>query len=75
MVRWVVRSILYGGLIEIFQPVLHNWYNKGCRMCYPDCRMVHLKDPLLLIKKISPFIGGCGFPLAISVFYHKSDAI
>ena len=28
-----------------FQPVLHDWCNKGCGMCYPVCRMVHLKDP------------------------------
>ena len=20
-----------------FQPVLHNWCNKGCGMCYPVC--------------------------------------
>ena len=28
---------------------LHKWCNKG--MCYPVCRMVHIKEPLLLIKK------------------------
>ena len=37
-----------------FQPVLHNWCNKGCGMCYPVCGMVHIKEPLLLIGKSSP---------------------
>ena len=32
-----------------FQPVLHDWCNKGCGMCYPVCGMVHIKEPLLLI--------------------------
>ena len=26
-----------------FQPVLHDWCNKGCGMCYPVCGMVHVK--------------------------------
>ena len=26
-----------------FQPVLHNWYNKGCDMCYPVYGMIHIK--------------------------------
>ena len=34
-----------------FQPVLHNWCNKGCGMCYPVCGMMHIKEPLLLIRK------------------------
>ena len=29
-----------------FQPVLHDWCNKGCDMCYPVCGMVHNKEPL-----------------------------
>ena len=32
-----------------FQPVLHDWCNKGCGMCYPVFGMVHIKEPLLLI--------------------------
>ena len=48
-----------------FQPVLHDWCNKGCGMCYPVCGMVHIKEPLLLIKKSSP-CGGSGFPLSLS---------
>ena len=46
-----------------FQPVLHNWCNKGRGMCYPVCGMVHIKEPLLLIGKSSP-CGGSGFPLS-----------
>ena len=25
------------------QPVLHDWYNKGCGMCYPVCEIMHIK--------------------------------
>ena len=32
-------------------------------MCYPVCGMVHIKEPLLLIRKSSPCSGGSGFPL------------
>ena len=48
-----------------FQPVLHDWCNKGRGMCYPVCRMVHIKEPLLSIEKSSP-CGGSGFPLSLS---------
>ena len=34
-----------------FQPVLHDWCNKGRGMCYPVCGMLHIKDPLLLNRK------------------------
>ena len=47
-----------------FQPVLHDWCNKGRGMCYPVCGMVHIKEPLLLIGKSSPY-GDSKFPLAI----------
>ena len=43
-----------------FQPVLHEWCNKGCGMCYPVCEMMHVKEPLLLIRK-SSLCGGAGF--------------
>ena len=36
-----------------FQPVLQDWCNKGRGMCYPVCGMVHIKEPLLLIRKSS----------------------
>ena len=68
MVRWVVGSIFH----EVdplsyfsFQPVLHDWCNKGCGMCYPVCGMVHIKEPLLLIDK-SSLCGGSGFPFSLS---------
>ena len=48
-----------------FQPVLHDWCNKGCGMCYRVCGIVHIKEPLLLIGKSSP-CGGSGFPLSLS---------
>ena len=50
----------------LFQPELHNWYNKGRSMCYPVCGVVHIKDPLLLIRKSSPRSGGSKFPLLLS---------
>ena len=48
-----------------FQPVLHDWCNKGRGMCYPVCGMVHIKEPLLLIGK-SSLCGDSGFPLSLS---------
>ena len=48
-----------------FKPVLHDWCTKCHGMCYPVCGMVHIKEPLLLIGKISP-CGGSGFPLSLS---------
>ena len=48
-----------------FQPVLHDWCNKGCGLCYPVCGMVHIKEPLLLIGK-SSLCGGSRFPLSLS---------
>ena len=68
MVRWVVGSILHGVdplSYFSFQPVLQDWCNKGCGMCYPVCGMVHIKEPLLLIDK-SSLCGGSRFPLSLS---------
>ena len=67
MVQWVVRSILRGVdplSYFSFQPVLHNWCNKGSGMYYPACGMVHIKEPLLLIGKSIP-CGSSGFPLSL----------
>ena len=66
--RWVVGSILHGVdplSYFSFQPVLHDWGNKGRGMCYPVCGMVHIKEPLLLIDK-SSLCGGSGFPFSLS---------
>ena len=49
-----------------FQPVLHDWCNKGHGMCYPVYEMVHIKDVLLLIGKSSPCSGGSGFLLSLT---------
>ena len=68
MVRWVTGSILHGVdplSYFSFQPVLHNWCNKGHGMCYPVCGMVHIKEPLLLIDK-SSLCGGSVFPFSLS---------
>ena len=68
MVRWVVGAILHGDnplSYFSFQPVLHDWCNKGRGMCYPVCGMVHIKEPLLLIGK-SSLSGGSGFPFSLS---------
>ena len=68
MVRWVVGSILHGVdplSYFSFQPVLHDWCNKGRGMCYPVYGMVHIKEPLLLIGK-SSLCGGSGFPFSLS---------
>ena len=68
MVRWVVGSILHRVdplSYFLFQPVLHDWCNKGRGMCYPVCGMVHIKEPLLLIDK-SSLCGGSGFPFSLS---------
>ena len=54
MVRWVIGSILHGVdplSYFSFQPVFHDWYNKGRCMCYLVCGMVHIKEPLLLIGR------------------------
>ena len=68
MVQWVI------GLIPLvkplsyfsFQPVLHNWCNKGWGMYYPLCGMVCIKEFLLLNRKSS-----CGsrFPLSLSEWF------
>ena len=68
MLRWVVGSILHGVdplSYFSFQPVLHDWCNKGRGMCYPVYGIVHIKEPLLLIDK-SSLCGGSGFPFSLS---------
>ena len=61
-----VRSFIVDPLSYFsFQPVLHDWGNKGRGMCYPVCGMMYIKEPLLLIGKSSPY-GGSGFPLSLS---------
>ena len=58
---WVKQWPIYFS----FQPVLHDWCNKGRGMCYPVCGMAHIKEPLLLIDK-SSLCGDSGFPFSLS---------
>ena len=65
-VEWMLCNYIVNPLSYFsFQPVLHDWCNKGCGMCYPVCGMVHIKEPLLLIEK-SSLCGGSGFSLSLS---------
>ena len=67
---WILlhgRSILHGGSICSLgyfpvQPVVHNWTIQVYGMCCPVCGNVHMKDPLLLIRK-NNLSGDSGFPL------------
>ena len=43
-----------------FQPVPHDWCNKGRGMCYPVCGMMHIKEPLLLIETLA-YVAAAGF--------------
>ena len=59
----------------LFQPVIHDWCNKICGMCYPVCGIMYIKEPLLLIGKSSP-CSNSGFPLSLSEWsFTMSDAI
>ena len=62
---WSKRSLVVRLSYFSFQPVHHDWCNKGYHICYPVCGMVHIKETLLLIGKSSPC---CiiGFPLSLS---------
>ena len=51
-----------------FQPVSHDWCNKGRGMCYPVCGVIHIKELVLLIRK-SSLCGGSGFPLSLSEWF------
>ena len=62
MVRWVVDRF-FMGLAHWAISRSSQWSTTG--MCHPVCRMIHIKEPLLLIGKSSP-CGGSGFPLSLS---------
>ena len=51
-----------------FQPVLHDWCNKGRGIRYPVCGMMHIKERLLVIGK-SSLCGGSRFPLLLSEWF------
>ena len=50
-----------------------DWYNKNCGMCSPVCGMVHIKESLQLIEKISPCSCGSEFPLLLLTI--RSDQV
>ena len=52
--KWVFNVDLCVFGYFSFQPVLHDWCNKGHGMCYPVSGMMHIKEPLLLVGKSSP---------------------
>ena len=52
------QAVLYSG--KSVQPVLHDWCSKGRGMCYPVFGMVHIKEPLMVIKK-SILVAAAGF--------------
>ena len=62
MVRWVVGSILHGVdplSYFSFQPVLHDWCNKGRDMYYPVCGMIHIKEPYVAaVGFLSRYLSG-----------------
>ena len=44
-------------ITDMFQPVLHDWCNKGRGMYYPVCGMMHINEPLLLTG-MSSYVSG-----------------
>ena len=57
-----VEAVKMFQLAKPTEQIASNHTDSG--MCYPVCGMVHIKEPLLLIRKSSP-CGGSGFPLTI----------
>ena len=58
------RSLTVDPLVYFsFHPVLHNWCNKRCCVCYPVYGMVYLNELLLLIGKSRLWGGRSKFPL------------
>ena len=42
----ILHEEIFQSSYFLFQPVLHNWCNKGLGMRYPVCGMVHIKEPI-----------------------------
>ena len=49
-----------------FHPLLYDWCNKDCGMCYPVCWIMHIKHLCALNRNDSPCSGVSGFPLLLS---------
>ena len=50
----------------LFQPFLHDRYNKGCDMRCPVYGLVLIKIALLQFEKCIPSSSGSGFPRSLS---------
>ena len=63
MLRWVVGTFHHGGTIDCFslQAALNDFSNKDSGECYNVCRIGHIKEPLLLIKKYVHVVMTVGF--------------
>ena len=59
MVRLIVGSILHGGPIGLF--LVPASYPRLVQQRYPVCGMMHIKDPLQLIKRIAHVVATTGF--------------
>ena len=44
-----------------FQPVIHDWFNKGRGMCYPVCGMVHIKKTTCCSSERVAHVAAAGF--------------
>ena len=51
---WSDRFLMVDLMSFFSHPMFHNWCTKGNGISYPVCRMVHIKEHLLLIGKSSP---------------------
>ena len=57
----IYTTVLFSAFQQVsFQPVLHDWCNKGRGMYYPVCGMVHIKEPLLLSIRVA-YVAATGF--------------
>ena len=73
----VVTCIRFSGRVLLaekhktisFQPVLHDWCNKGRGMCCPVCEMVHIKEHLVL-SEIVAHVAAAGF-----LFRYHNDVV
>ena len=50
MGRWIILHRVDSLSYFSFQPVIHDWCNKGRGMCHLVCGMMYIKEPLLLIR-------------------------
>ena len=61
MMRWVVGSILNPLSYFSFQPVLHDWCNKGRCMCYPVWCDDAYKTTLAANQERVAYVAAAGF--------------